>query len=211
MDTQATGATHKAGTRADAQRRRILRAAQKCFVEHGFHAASMATIAQTADMSPGLIYRYFRSKNEIILAIIAHQLEVARVRIGELHAAEDLAAGIAKAFHAPGACDDDRMNAPLFLEMSAEATRDPQIAAALATFDTTLRAELSRTLMRSPAEGGHGLSKGITPGRALMLICLIEGLKVREAREPQLDRKLLKSALTDILTVLFAPQKPAKA
>lgn len=208
---QALDAGHKASTRADAQRKRILRAAQQCFVEHGFHAASMATIAQTAGMSPGLIYRYFRSKNEIILAIIARQLEVAREKIGELQAADDFAAGIAGSFLSPDSDDDDRMSAPLFLEMSAEATRDPQIAAALRAFDTTLRADLSRVLMRSLEEGGHGLSKAIAPGRALMLVCLIEGLKVREAREPRLDRKLLKSALTDILTVLLAPQKPAKA
>ena len=38
----------RSGARAAAQRTRILQAAQKCFVEHGFHAASMATIAQTA-------------------------------------------------------------------------------------------------------------------------------------------------------------------
>ena len=42
--------------------RSILDAAKKCFIEHGFHAASMANIAETAGMSPGLIYRYFENK-----------------------------------------------------------------------------------------------------------------------------------------------------
>lgn len=37
--------------RAEVQRERILCAAQKCFIEHGFHAASMANIAETAQMS----------------------------------------------------------------------------------------------------------------------------------------------------------------
>ena len=45
--------------RAQAQRNRILDAAQKCFAERGFHGAGMALIADTAQMSPGLIYRYF--------------------------------------------------------------------------------------------------------------------------------------------------------
>ena len=44
------------GERARAQRERILRAAKRCFVEHGFHAASIADIARTAEMSAGLIY-----------------------------------------------------------------------------------------------------------------------------------------------------------
>ena len=57
----APGAPRKA--RADAQRSRILAAAEKCFVQQGFHAASMASIATTAGMSPGLIYRYFPGKH----------------------------------------------------------------------------------------------------------------------------------------------------
>ena len=42
----------------------------------GFHAASMAHIAQTADMSAGLIYRYFASKAAIVKAIIERHLEI---------------------------------------------------------------------------------------------------------------------------------------
>ncbi len=53
--------------RAEAQRDRILCAALKCFIEHGFHAASMANIAETAQMSAGLMYRYFDNKNAIVL------------------------------------------------------------------------------------------------------------------------------------------------
>ena len=60
----------RAAARADLQRARILDAAQRCFVESGFHAATMAKIAETAGMSAGLIYRYFESKNAIVLAII---------------------------------------------------------------------------------------------------------------------------------------------
>ncbi|MGD8359415.1 MAG: helix-turn-helix domain-containing protein, partial [Lysobacterales bacterium] len=83
MSQQTT--RERTATRKQAQRERILSAAQACFVESGFHAASMANIAETAEMSPGLIYRYFESKNAIILAIIDKQLTVLRRRIRELH------------------------------------------------------------------------------------------------------------------------------
>ncbi|HNR23307.1 MAG TPA: helix-turn-helix domain-containing protein [Steroidobacteraceae bacterium] len=201
-----TGSGSKACTRAEAQRSRILRAAEQCFVEKGFHAASMAAIAQTAEMSPGLIYRYFKSKNEIILAIIDHQLGLARARIGELHGAADLAAGITRAFQKAGEGDKKSISAPLFLEMSAEATRDPQIAAAIREFDSTVRADIAHVLARSPKQGGYGLEAGsAAAGRALLLICLLDGLKVREAREPHLDRKLLHAALTELLNELLTP------
>ena len=64
------------GARAEAQRQRILAAAHKCFAERGFHAASMASIAETVEMSPGLIYRYFGGKSEIIQGIVKQQLEL---------------------------------------------------------------------------------------------------------------------------------------
>ncbi len=200
------GVERKPGARATAQRSRILRAAQQCFVEKGFHAAGMAAIAQAAGMSPGLIYRYFKSKNEIILAIIEQQLGLARARIGELHGAEDLAAGITRAFQATGEGDERGISAPLFLEMSAEATRDPQIATAIREFDSTVRADIEHVLSRSPKQGGYGLTAGsAAAGRALLLICLLDGLKVREAREPHLDRKLLRAALAELLNELLTP------
>lgn len=207
MNEAAAG--HKGNGRAAAQRERILRAAQKCFVDRGFHAASMATIAQTAEMSPGLIYRYFSSKSEIILAIIGQQLDVARERIGELHAASDLAGALASAYGMPGECDSERISPPLFLEMSAEATRDPQIAAAAQTSDAAVRAALMQVLVRRQEEGGYGVPKAEAAGRALMLMCLFEGLKVREAREPKLDRKVLRAALEQVLTTIFQPSRRA--
>ena len=78
----------KVGSRADAQRDRILCAAQKCFIEHGFHAASMASIADAAQMSAGLMYRYFDNKNAIVLAIIERQIEEKRSAIRQLHSTE---------------------------------------------------------------------------------------------------------------------------
>lgn len=211
MAAQAMDAKRRAQARVAAQRTRILQAAEKCFVERGFHAASMATIAQTAAMSPGLIYRYFHSKSEIILAIIERQLETARERIGALHGANDLAANIADSFHATEQDDCEQISAPLFLEMSAEATRDPQIGAAMHAFDATVRGDLAGVLTRSREQGGYGLPAPLAEARALMLLCLIEGLKVREAREPGLDRGLLETALADILAMLLAPLAPGGA
>ena len=70
--------TTKDTPRAEAQRERILCAAQRCFIEYGFHAASMASIAETAQMSAGLMYRYFENKSAIVLAIIERQLQEGR-------------------------------------------------------------------------------------------------------------------------------------
>lgn len=186
--------------RTEAQRERILNAAQKCFVESGFHAASMATIAETADMSPGLIYRYFKSKNEIILAIIDRQLELLRMELAALDGSTDISVGVAEKY---GSADQHGVSSALFLEMSAEATRDAQIGTAVQEFDATLRMDIRAWLSRDKALGGRGLPYDSTGARALMLQCLIEGVRVRETREPGLDRELLKAGLEEVLSKLL--------
>ena len=191
--------------RTQAQKERILAAARSCFVESGFYAASMATIAEMAGMSAGLIYRYFENKNAIILAIIEQQLTVARRRIRELHSSENLAKRILDYFDEGEPVDDQSMNTALYLEISAQATRDPQIAEALGRYDLTVCSELGDWLHRSREDGGYGLPEAIVPARALILLCLIEGLKLRGPRGPVLDRQMLRKTLDELLDTLVAP------
>src|ERR1700752_5399442 len=62
------------------RRSEILQAAQTCFARSGFHQASMQEICAEAGLSPGNLYRYFRSKEDIIagLAALAQHHLVAR-------------------------------------------------------------------------------------------------------------------------------------
>ncbi|MBS1204738.1 MAG: hypothetical protein H6R25_1637 [Proteobacteria bacterium] len=48
----------------------ILRAARACMIEKGFHNASIKNIAACANVSAGLIYRYFENKDSIIEALV---------------------------------------------------------------------------------------------------------------------------------------------
>ncbi|MBP6107229.1 MAG: TetR/AcrR family transcriptional regulator [Steroidobacteraceae bacterium] len=182
-------------SRADAQRDRILCAALKCFIEHGFHAASMASIADTAQMSAGLMYRYFANKNAIVLGIIERQLEERRTIIRQLHSSNDIAAGLLTTFERWCAADPGVMNPALFLEMSAEATRNPPLAAALRSFDAGMRMELQAWLGRDRELGGMGLPPECAVTQALSLQCFIDGLVLRSVRDPKVDRAQLRAAV----------------
>lgn len=54
----------------EARRREILDAAIACFTRKGFHQTTMDDICHQAELSPGAIYRYFASKEEIINAAV---------------------------------------------------------------------------------------------------------------------------------------------
>ena len=60
------------------RRRHILNAAAHCFAEHGFHGTSTAQICERAGMSPGNLFHYYRSKADIIEALIAADTEATR-------------------------------------------------------------------------------------------------------------------------------------
>jgi TetR/AcrR family transcriptional regulator, transcriptional repressor of aconitase len=53
----------------DARRRQILDAARTRFASHGFAHTSMADIVTESGLSNGAIYRYFTSKDEIVIAV----------------------------------------------------------------------------------------------------------------------------------------------
>src|SRR3989304_4862304 len=51
------------------RRQQILDAAAACFVRRGFPRTTMQDICDEAGLSPGAVYRYFPSKEEIIEAM----------------------------------------------------------------------------------------------------------------------------------------------
>lgn len=194
----------QAPDRARSQRERILDAARQCFIEHGFHGASMAQIAQAAGISAGLAYRYFDSKHAIMLAIIDGQLQLARECLPAICHGRDVLEAVLADFSLWQRGSSPQVSAALFLETSAEGTRSPEIAQALQRSDAWVRREFQRQL------SGH--DDGQAEDRALLLQCLIEGLLVRAAREPGLDPARLRRAMQPIREWLAAPPEgPASA
>ena len=191
--------------RAREQRERILVAAQHCFVKYGFHAASMANIAEAAAMSAGLIYRYFPNKSSIVLAIIERQSKIELEDIRALSASTDPVEALMECFVEWSRPRPDMriMNAALFLETSAEATRDKQVATAIHHADELACTEFRQWLEKPVDEGGIGMSKAVSERRSLAMMLLIEGLAVRAARDPKLDPQLLREALAEVMPYLM--------
>ncbi|NGQ95173.1 TetR/AcrR family transcriptional regulator [Brevibacillus sp. SYP-B805] len=56
------------------KQRQILRASVKLFAEKGFHASSTADIAKEAGVAEGTIFRHYKSKKDLLLAVVAPAL-----------------------------------------------------------------------------------------------------------------------------------------
>ncbi|CAM3181251.1 hypothetical protein DESA109040_01440 [Deinococcus saxicola] len=64
----------------------ILEAAVRRFAVGGFHATSMADIIAESGLSAGSVYRYYKSKDELIAAIITRLLGQFHGRLTEMSA-----------------------------------------------------------------------------------------------------------------------------
>ena len=144
----------KIGDVSVADRRvQILDAAERSFCRSGFHRATMQDVAAEAGMSPGNLYRYFPSKD----ALVAGLCERDRLGLSQEFTALGAAGGdFLAAFHALGKKHFEEANAGkarLCLEIWAEATRNPAIAALQADFDRTLEEQLAAAFERAKAAG----------------------------------------------------------
>jgi TetR/AcrR family transcriptional regulator, repressor for uid operon len=187
--------------RANAQlqsdrRAEILAAAQRCFVRAGFHGASMQEICAEAGMSPGNLYRYFRSKE----ALIAGIAERDRAEVGQQFARADLSRGLFAVLEAMAHhyfAERPREQVLLCTEVMAEARRNPQIARISAGFDADVRKWLGDLLRAATARGDIpgdiDLDAVIT-----MLMVIADGVWWRRALDPDFDPEALLPIFMDI-------------
>lgn len=88
---------HKDKTRTtqDEKRQKIFAAALKVFAEMGFHRATMDSIAASAGIGKGSLYRMFASKEDLLEQLLYEEYRKITRRIGRIFAAnEDLIDGL---------------------------------------------------------------------------------------------------------------------
>ncbi|MBM2622199.1 TetR/AcrR family transcriptional regulator [Actinoplanes sp. LDG1-06] len=138
-----------------ARREQILAAARACFLRKGLHNTSMQDLIKEAGLSVGAVYRYFKSKDEIIAAIAEGVVGGIRSRIDEiatrrlplLESLELLLDVIDEQARPGGAL-------PVALQIWAESTVDPSISRIVFERYSDLRAGV-RVLIVHAAESGE--------------------------------------------------------
>ncbi len=126
------------------RRAHIMAAARRCFVRDGFHAASMQDLVEEAGMSSGAVYRYFASKDAVIEAIAAQNLDqVVAVLAQAIDDGASPQAAIASVLEFVTLRHGEDGFAAIALLVWSEALRNPTLAAHLRDAIATALATLS--------------------------------------------------------------------
>lgn len=166
-----------------ARREQILVAARACFLRKGLHQTSMQDLIKEAGLSVGAVYRYFKSKDEIIAAIaegvvggISQQIDAsAQRRLPLMESLGLLLDMIDRQLEPDGAL-------PIALQIWAESTIDPGIRAIVHERYQKLRASV-RVLVTHAVENGElpaeadvdemtGAFYALVPGYALQRLLI---------------------------------------
>jgi TetR/AcrR family transcriptional regulator, fatty acid metabolism regulator protein len=133
------------------KRRLILDAAVHVFARNGFHASRVADIAEEAGIAHGLLYHYFRSKDEVLECVFKETWSdiVAAVRRVETtpEPARERLAGIAKILLRAWRRDPD-----LVRVVVREIVRTPDLPARIGTIGAAFGA-IERIIARAQEEG----------------------------------------------------------
>lgn len=130
MNPSRPGCPGEAGRRA-ARRRQIINGARGVFARQGFHAASTAEISAEAGVSAANPYRYFATKDDLIMSLIEESLAGDLALIDSLNDAKSLKQGIMSLGKALFETPPDRQSHALRREILAESCRQEEVAATL--------------------------------------------------------------------------------
>lgn len=188
----------------DRRRNEILRAATHCFVRHGFHQTTMDQICARAGLSPGAVYRYFRSKHAIIEAIAGAELAVVAALIEPLRDTDDFVDNFIEIVErltlSPVSMDEARLS----IEIMAEASRNPRVARVLERHGANVKDALEPAVRRARMLGQIDSSLAPAP-LAELLLSLIEGMIGRALFNPRYDRHALVHSFKVLATRFLRP------
>lgn len=153
--------------RAD-RRKQILDGARICFAQKGFHPTNMLQIAQIAKVSSANIYQYFKSKEEMIIALIDEDLKSDIEIIKEIASANDLKSGLFSIVEKFSKDDGLFKIMQLRLEVLAEGLRNEHVAKVLVKSELETINALANVI--ETAQNRGEVSKNIIPQDAALII-----------------------------------------
>ncbi|GLK73063.1 TetR/AcrR family transcriptional regulator [Ancylobacter dichloromethanicus] len=198
-----SGAEPAVGARRD-PRRRVLDAAIACFTRAGFHGTSMQQICAEAGMSPGALYRYFPSKEAIIIAIVDEERAMRMNCLALLESAPSFVDGLARMAEVMFGGQTPMVCLELGPEIYAEAARNPALKPTFDAVEDEMNAAIRAHFVAAQARGE--IDASIDPDIAMLMLNAIgDGLVLRNSFEPGLPLVQMMPALAGLIARMLAP------
>ncbi len=180
------------------RRQQIIDASAACFARGGFHRTTMHDICSEAGLSPGALYRYFESKEEIILAMCdrGHDEDVATIR--EAMELDDTAKVLGELIRIYFSGIADHENCALMAELLSEATRNEQIGESLREGWVKIMEPMA-ALMAKAQERGEINPDLDASATAAVMMGVYQGLVLQHLINPDMDVE----AYADVTRALF--------
>ena len=184
-----------------ARRQQILDAARICFLRSGFHQTSMQDVIKEANLSVGAVYRYFPSKNELIIALAEQVIGQITVMFGGLVASDpppSLATAMQRATDFVTDETGPGGSLRMALQIWSEAMYDPTLAAFVAQVYGRIRTIIVRLAERAVEAGA--LPPGTDPESVgVVLFSLMPGYALQRILTGGPEPDVFKAGLRSVL------------
>jgi len=186
-----------------ARRENILDAAERCFARTGFHRTTMQDICREATVSPGALYVYFASKEDLIAGITERDRSKLAAGLAQVAQAPDLIRALARlAEHY--AVEEPRHKQQLVVEIGCHSMRDGPVGDIFRSCDTFVLAQFEALFERAHAEGK--IDPGVDYRTLAQAVAVIgDGLFWRRAVDPHFDGAKIIPVVTGMLATLINP------
>lgn len=197
----------------DGRRSEILDAAIACFSRDGLHRATMKNIVRESGLSPGAIYNYFNSKEEIIEAIAERRQEKERELVLdaiERGRADNALARVRDAFLDDLGNPKERLRRRVSVQLWAEAQRSPSVRKIVRHSFEEPRRLLTEALLDAQKKGAIARWAD-ADAIACFVIAAFHGLVLQQEWDNDFSAEPHKLLLDLLLKVLAGKHEPTMA
>jgi TetR/AcrR family transcriptional regulator, transcriptional repressor of aconitase len=192
------------------RRRQIMDAAITCFARDGFHRTTMQDIVGETGLSAGAIYRYFRSKEDIVAAIAAEHHAAEAAAFAEVSTGDDVGAALRHlALVSLGRLADpaEQRWRRVTVQIWGEALRNDRVMDIVRGGIDEPVAILAALIRRGQRDGS--LPPELDPeGAARVCASIFQGLVLQQAWDPELDVDGYIRAVLALVGALVQPAPP---
>lgn len=186
-----------------ARREHILDAAEFCFARSGFHRTTMQDICKEALISPGALYVYFASKEDLIAGIAERDRSEFAERFAKLAGASDVMKALAE-LGEHYFVDEAAHKRTMCVEIGLESTRNPKVGEIYRSVDRYVEDCFAKLFARLAAEGR--IAPDMDAATVAKVFSLIgDGMFMRRAVDPNFDGNTLVPAVMKLIGKLLNP------